>query len=227
MVQAAELVRSEHTARTADEILRAPVTALLGVSSAAATALGTIGVASVFDLAASRVFGAARRLAALADDPDRKRTESRLGVVAADTVDAPAGVAIAALAAQPIAILRGVGASRAAEVSAALDVVTVRDLALWPPSLAARAILADAFFPEFSDGFDPDAPGDLLPATGNYPTERVFYRTLLIDGPVAAPAGAAAIESRWMCAWSSRPGPSTSEHRHLLARRSRPRPAAA
>ncbi len=189
-----DLVRSGHTARTADEILRAPVAALLGVSEGAAHALRHIGITSVFDLAASRVFSTARRLAALAADTERTEPESRLGVVLGETVNVPDGVEVADLAGQTISILRAIGPAHEQAIAGALDVATVRDLALWPPSLAARAILSDAFFPEQAAGFDPDAPADLLPRTGNYPTERTFYRTLLIDGPLTPPDNAQPIE---------------------------------
>ncbi len=194
MPDSVDLVRADFTARTADEMLRAPVTALLGVSAEAAAALKTIGVGSVFDLATSRVFSAARRLVAVANDTDRGQPETRLGVVPTDIVETPAGVAVAELAGQPIDILRGIAAADAPALAAALDVVTVRDLALWPPSAAARALLADAFFPSQSEGFDPEAPADLLPQSGVHPTERVFYRTLLIDGPAEDPPNALPIE---------------------------------
>jgi hypothetical protein len=194
MPDSVDLVRSDFTSRTADEMLRAPVTALLGVSAAAAAALQPIGIVSVFDLAASRVFAAARRLAVVADDSDHGEPESKLGAVASDVVEMPAGVAVADLARQPLAILRGIGGANAPALTAALDVTTVRDLSLWPPSLAARALLADAFFPDQAADFDPEAPRDLLPRSGVYPTERVFYRTLMIDGPVTDAANALPIE---------------------------------
>src|SRR5436190_3139182 len=121
MPDSADFVRSGYTARTVDAMLRAPVTALLGVSSAAGAALQPIGITSVFDLAASRIFNAARRLAAIADDRDRSEPENRLGVVASDIVDRPADIALADLATQPVAILRGVGPAQAPALSAALD----------------------------------------------------------------------------------------------------------
>jgi hypothetical protein len=108
-------------------------------------------------------------------------------VVAADAVDAPAGVPVTELADHPLAILRGIGAANASALGAALDASTVRDLALWPPHAAARSILDLAYFPEREPGFDPDAPADLLPKSGVYPTERVFYRKLLLD-TIAEPA---------------------------------------
>ncbi len=188
-----QLVRTPFSARTADELLRAPVTALLGVPEAAAPLLAEAGIHSVFDLAASRVFGAARRLVTLAEDADSREPESRLNRVPADVVAAPDGVPLAELAEQPVSILRGFG-ENASDLSDALGLVTVRDLALWPPYGAARALLAAAFFPEQAEGFDREAPADLLPKFGEYPTERVFYQTLLMDGPATEPANAAPLE---------------------------------
>ncbi len=184
------LLRSAHGASTSDEALRLPVSALLGVSSGAASALGALQILSVFDLAASRVFATAAKLVEVAADPSR--AEARLGVFAADAVTMPAGVAVGSLADQPLSILRGI--ADAAALGAALDVATVRELATWPPYRAARAILASAFFPEEAAGFDPEAPDDLLPKSGVYPTERVFYRRLVLDA-VAPSEGTQALES--------------------------------
>ena len=194
MTAAATLVRTRESGRAADELLRAPLTALLGVSDDAAGVLAPFGIVNIFDLAASRLFAAATDLVAIADGNDG-RVENRLGSVPADMVDAPTSVAAGDLATQPIAILRAIGGSRAPAVAAALDAETVRDLALWPPYRAAKAILATAFFPEQGEGFDPEAPDDLLPRAGNYPTERVLYRRLLIDAVPPNGENAAAIET--------------------------------
>lgn len=175
-------VKTNSSARTTDEVLRGPVIALLGVSDTAASVLQGLQINTVFDLAASRVFAAAADLVAISDG-NLDRLENRLNAVPSDVVDAPPGVPVAELAKQPISVLRGIGSVLAQSVSATLDVSTVRDLALWPPYRAANALLADAFFPEQQVGFDIDAPADLLPQSGAYPTERVFYRSLLIDAP--------------------------------------------
>jgi hypothetical protein len=183
-------LRSLHGASTSDEALRLDVGALLGVSDAAAQALKAVSILSVFDLSASRVFATAVRLVEVAANPSR--AEARLGVVAADAVAMPAGVAVGALADRPLSVLRGI--PDAAALGDALDVETVRELAAWPPYVAARAILAAAFFPEEAAGFDPEAPDDLLPRSGVYPTERVFYRRLVLDA-VAQTDGTQALES--------------------------------
>jgi hypothetical protein len=189
----ARFLKSAFAGLAPDEALRQPPGVLLGVSAGAQAALETLGVRTVFDLGASRVFATARALLAIQGDPTA--AEARLNVVAADAVDAPAGVLVTELADQPIAILRGVGSANAPALGAALDVSTVRDLALWPPHAAARAIVDLAYLPEREPGFDPDAPADLLPKSGVYPTERIFYRKLLLD-TVAEPGQAAqAIET--------------------------------
>src|SRR5262249_7557207 len=171
--------------RAPEEALRARPGVLIGVSAAAETALAALNIKSIFDLAASRVFAAAAALAAIETDPTA--VEARLNVVASDVAIMPPGVPVRELANQPITILRGIEDAAATALGQALDVATVRELALWPPYHAAKALLAAAFFPEKAAGFDPDAPADLLPKTGAYPTERIFYKKLVIDA-VPAPA---------------------------------------
>jgi hypothetical protein len=185
-------LRSASAALAPEEALRAPPGALLGVTSDAETALATLEIHSVFDLAASRVFAVAAELLALEHDPTAAAV--RLNVVAGDVAQMPPGVPVQELGQQPIAILRGVGEAAAPELAAALDVETVRDLALWPPYSAAKAILAAAFFPEQAVNLDGEAPVDLLPKSGVYPTERVFFRKLVIDAVPEPGEGAEALE---------------------------------
>ena len=67
-----------------------------------------------------------------------------------------------------------------------LDITTVRDFALWPPYLAARSILDEAT--QASAPATDDTPGDLLPMSGRYPTERAYYSSYIladVDDPAA------------------------------------------
>jgi hypothetical protein len=53
-------------------------------------------------------------------------------------------------------------------------------------SCADPTILAAAFDPGGLPGADPEAPADLVPRSGEYPTDRSLYRTfVLIDAPDA------------------------------------------
>jgi hypothetical protein len=173
------LLKSGVSALGPDEALRQPVGSLLGVSTAAQTALAPIGIHTIFDLAASRIFATANAL--LDIQRDFTTAEARLNMVAADAIEAPAGVPVTELADSSIAILRGIGAANAPTLAAALDIEAVRDLALWPPYRAAREVLDFAFSPEKVPGFDSEAPADLLPKSGLYPTERILFRKLVLD----------------------------------------------
>lgn len=192
MSDVGQFLKSAFAALAADEALRSPASTLLGVSQPAQNALSTIGISTVFDLAASLSFATASKLVTIQNDPTA--AEARLNAVAADTVAAPVGVPATELADQPISILRGIGTANAGPISSALDLTTVRDLALWPPYAAAKAILNLAYFPEQIADFDIEAPADLLPKSGVYPTERVFFGKLVIDTVSAPGDGAQPLE---------------------------------
>jgi hypothetical protein len=170
----------------ARETLSATPAVLLGVGGPAAAALKQLEIESVFDLATSRLFANADRLLQAGLDPTDPYF--RFGAAPRDIVNTGAeGRRIDELGVEDIAVLEGLDAATAAALSDALAVKTVRDLALWPPYRAARAILNEAYTPEKTAGFDPEAPPDLLPKSGEYPTERVFYHTLVLDEVGAAP----------------------------------------
>jgi protein involved in polysaccharide export with SLBB domain len=175
-----DTLKTEHAKLDAREALRSSPNILLGVSTNAAAALKLVEIESVFDLATSRLFANASQILSAGLDP--KNTYYRFGTAPKDVVNAGAdGHRVDELRFEGIAILDGLDAPKALTISQALDVLTVRDLALWPPYLAARLILNDAYLPELAAGFDPEAPADLLPKAGEYPTERVFYHTLVLD----------------------------------------------
>lgn len=178
---------------TGDALMQARPDVLRGVDAAQQAALETLDVRTVFDLAASSAFAAARRLLRLQDDATQP--EAQLQRVAADLVAAPAGAAVAELAQLPIAALKAVGPARAPTLVAALGTLTVRDFALWPPQRAARALLADQIVGDDAPLVgDPGTPPELLPKNGAFPTERVLYRRLLIDS--ASDAGVQPLEQR-------------------------------
>ena len=174
-----DLLKTEFLALPVEEVLGKPVTVLLGVSDDAAATLQQLDVNTVFDLALSRVFAAAVQLDDAADNA--RNTLSRFGAPPTDLVDSglPGTTRIGDLRFESVGILAGV--EDAAALQAALGVVTVRDLAVYPPFRAATALLDAAFFPEQDLGFDAEAPADLVPKTGEFTTERVQYTTLVLD----------------------------------------------
>ncbi|KAE8764007.1 hypothetical protein [Georgenia thermotolerans] len=182
-----DLLKTEFVSLPLAEVLGRPVTVLLGVDDDAATALAALEIASVFDLAMSRVFTAAVELNDAGENPSSILT--RFGAAPADLVapGLPATSKVADLRLQPVGVLAGV--SDPAALQHALGVATVRDLAVWPPFRAATTILRAAYFPQLDGALDPEAPADLVPRSGQFPTERVQYTTLLLD-QILRPAGA-------------------------------------
>jgi hypothetical protein len=181
MAQITDYLVTEKARLTAMEALRASPGALLGVSPEAVEALEDLAIPTVFDLAASRIFANATLLLEAATDPASML--ARFGIAPADVLEAlPPGVSLDQLRNQPISILDGIGTMKAAKLSKALSVSTVRDLALWPPYLTARHIVRAVFHPDQTPDGDADAPADLLPKSGEFPTDRVFYSTLVFDG---------------------------------------------
>ena len=185
-----DLLKTEFQGLPLVEVLQKPPGVLLGVSDAAASTLAGLGVKSVFDLALSRIFAAAVQLDDAADNPDNAL--NRFGAPVTDMVrpGLSGALKITDLRFQPVDILAGI--ADAAGLQTALDVKTVRDLALYPPYLAAREVLNRVFFPERLTGFDPDSPADLIPKSGEFPTERVQYTALLLD-EIRRPDGAPAL----------------------------------
>ena len=77
---------------------------------------------------------------------------------------------------------QGVPSTKAKAIADALDATTVRDLAFYPPyRVGARARCARCTSPSRTRSFDPERPADLVPSSGDYPTERVQYQTVLMD----------------------------------------------
>jgi hypothetical protein len=177
-VVGADYLKTDFWTLEPDSVLRASPSVLLGVSDDAAEALRAVDVHSVFDLAMARVFANAERLLEAA-----VRTESalaRFGAAPSDVVGANGG-RVEELGFDDIDVLDGVGPDLARRLTAALDVRTVRDLALWPPYRAAKKLVQQAYGLGDDPRPDPEAPPELLPRTGEYPTERITYQTLLID----------------------------------------------
>jgi hypothetical protein len=174
-----DLLVSEAQLLPLAEVLNLPPDRLLGVSPQALAALSTLGVRNVFDLAMSSVFNAAAQIEDAADNPSNAM--NRFGRPISDLLKPGiAGtVAIPDLRNASLDILADV--ADAAEIQAALGVITVRDLSVYPPFRAAREILNRVFFPERLEAFDPESPVDLIPKSGEFPTERVQYTSLVLD----------------------------------------------
>jgi hypothetical protein len=164
-------LRTEYSSLQIGDALRASPEALLGVGPGAVAALRELGIDSIFDLAASETFHSADRVLRAANDPGSE--EARAGQLPSDLVARPPGTTLVDAPALDAAALRGLGGEVGSRAKESLEISTIRDLALWPPYLAARQLLEDATTAK-SVGLD-ETPNDLLPASGRYATERAYY----------------------------------------------------
>jgi hypothetical protein len=174
------LIKSEFTGLAAREILQQPITVLIGVSDSVAEAISTLGIRTVFDLATSRVFGAANSIAE-SSDASPNNLVAQYGFAPTDWVqDEATSKTVESLQLEDIEILDGIDSSNRDSIVQAIQLQTIRDFALWPPYRAAKRILNNAFsIEEFAE--DPDAPSELLPTAGEYATEKAYYSTIFLD----------------------------------------------
>src|SRR5262249_40137591 len=171
---------SERTSAPA-ALLQEPTSVLLGVSNAAADALKRVGINTVFDLASSELFARARNITLLAEDGEG--SFAMVGRVPSDALHDGADKPLSELPGAAISML--VSSVSPAEMDAlapALDAAPIHDMAVWPPYRTARELLDRVYNPLPPPGaLDAGTPPDLLPANGQYPTERVQYEVLLFD----------------------------------------------
>ena len=169
-------VRSSVAHMQVREILAQPVSVLLGVTSSIADLLKTLGIETVFDLGASALFAQART-AARATDPTG--AAARFGDVPGDWLATGQDIAsLDLVAALDLGALRALTAVQASALQTELDIRTIGELAAWPPYATAAAMVSDAV----GTSIDPEeAQGNSLrPRFGEFPTERVYYSTLVL-----------------------------------------------
>jgi hypothetical protein len=169
-----ESVRASSVDLSIRELLEQPVTELLGVGQAASAALAAIHVTTIFDLGSSSTF--ARASSALT------AAENDLTLLAADVLGpGGANVPASSVPGLPISRLHGVSQPVGAALAAALEAPTIRDFALWPPRRFAHELVSLASGTELGD-LDDDGAEELRPRLGEFPTERVYYDTLVMLG---------------------------------------------
>ena len=171
-----EYLRSGSAELDLSDILKEPVVQLLGVSAVAGEALGEIGVVSIFDLAAASVFAAARAAASAGRSGG---IADRYGTVPRDWLQPNVSYgSLDQIGDLPLEALGGLTGSQATELKQALDVATIAEFASWPPQAVARRMLGETTGAAVDvDEVQTEA---LRPRFGDYPTERVYYSTLVM-----------------------------------------------
>jgi hypothetical protein len=167
-------VRASSATLSLRELLQQPATELLGVDADAATALKAVGIETIFDLGSSMLFAeASAALAAAA---------SNIDLVTGDLLSTAATpVAADDVPGLPLARLKSLSNAQATALGNALAVTSVRELALWPPRVLAHQLVSAAAGTDLATATDEGAE-ELRPRLGEYPTERVYYDTLVMLG---------------------------------------------
>lgn len=185
-------IRSSYRGLDAISSVEKPTSILLGVSQPAANALSDVGICTVFDLASSEVFSNAVDICLLADSGEGRFADT--GKVPRDILREGHGKPIASLPLLPISVLSTHSTKAQLDALAkAIDIASIHELAAWPPYCIARDLLNRAYNPLATDVLDQEAPADLIPANGRYPTERVQYEVLLFDEFAGGQATAATL----------------------------------
>jgi hypothetical protein len=177
-------IRSEYRGLEPRIVLDKPVSVLLSVGPDAISALTKIGIMTVFDLAMSTLFSNAVEICRLAENRQGKFADT--GRVPRDVLRRGHEKPVAELPMQDINDLASsTSEDTLIELAKAIGASSVHDLAVWPPYQTSRELFFLAF--PLADGCGDaaaetaEAPPDLVPANGQYPTERVQYDVLLFD----------------------------------------------
>ena len=189
MSQPFDSIRAPYRSLDPSSVLEKPTSILLGISQSAANALSAVGVSTVFDLASSVVFANAVDICLLAERGQGRFAAT--GKVPHDALRDGHDKPITDLPLQPISILSTDSPKTKMDALAVeIDIASIRDLAAWPPYRTARELLDRVYNPSAITGvLDPEAPADLVPSNGQYPTERVQYEVLLFDEFVKGSGG--------------------------------------
>lgn len=201
-----DLVKTSSEAAELSDLLNSPVSILLGVDDDAASAIGAIGIATVFDLAGSSIFEIARE-ASNAGRPGSPT--ARFNLLPGEWLK-PGTVyeSLEAVGALPLEMLGALDAAQVSALKPALGVETIREFALWPPYQGARRMLGESVGAIIDlDELQTEA---LRPRFGDYPTERVYYSTLVMlqmqfDGERAPLEGPVSLKTTLGSAQFSKP----------------------
>lgn len=170
-------LKLSHAKLDALTALQAPVSALLGISQEVEFTLNELGLFTVFDLATSPLFKGAQEVAE-ASAGEGNSVIARTGRVPGSFIDRDSPATPQALVTADVVMLRDIGTQLASQIKSRMQVDSVGDLGRWPPFRAAQTILQATIPSMNADG---EEVLELVPRFGEYPTERHYYRSVVID----------------------------------------------
>lgn len=158
------------------DLLRSPLSVLIDVQPAAILELRKVGISSVFDLGSSWLFANARAASAARD---ASTATGRFGLAPNDWLQTSAPATnreqISSLGLEN---LRGIEAADVSILKTSMGVATIREFGLWPPHQFAARLISESY--GTSADLDDLSSESLRPRFGEYPTERVYYKRLVM-----------------------------------------------
>jgi hypothetical protein len=158
--------------------LNQAVSTLLGISKKTEQTLNKLGIKTVYDLATSPIFLVAHDIAYAANG-EGDSIVSRSGRISSSFLDSDSPQTPDALVNAEINVFREIDDALASEIKNNLQVETIGDLGRWPPFCAAQVIL-NVGIPDLNQDGE-EKGSELVPRLGEYPTERHYYRSVVID----------------------------------------------
>ncbi|QMT60862.1 hypothetical protein [Legionella sp. PC997] len=171
-------LKFQFTKMDALHALSQPVSSLLGISNQTEQTLNKLGIKTVYDLATCALFQVAQDIAAAANG-EGNSIVARSGKISSSFIDSDAPQTPDALVGAGINAFRDISTPLATEIKNNLQVETIGDLGRWPPFCAAQVIL-DVGIPDLNQE-EEEKGSELVPKLGEYPTERHYYRSIVID----------------------------------------------
>ncbi|KTD74103.1 hypothetical protein [Legionella tucsonensis] len=171
-------LKFQFTKMDALHALGQPVSSLLGVSNQTEQTLNKLGIKTIYDLATCPLFQIAQDIAAAANG-EGSSIVTRSGKISSSFITADSPQTPYALVGEKINVFRDIGDTLVTEIENNLQVETVGDLGRWPPFCAAQVIL-NVGVPNLNQEGE-EKGSELVPRLGEYPTERHYYRSVVID----------------------------------------------
>lgn len=176
MTNFSNYIRTNNELLTQSDILELPINQLLGVDTAAAEMLNSLGINTVFDLGSSWLFAKAKKAAEFAKEDN---ISQRVGLIPSDWLDSKIVLEeLSDIASLPLENLSGISAERAIKISNVLGVTTIHDFAFWLPYRTASNMVSEASGSTLD--IEEEKAEKLRPRLGDYPTERVYYDRLIM-----------------------------------------------
>ena len=177
--------KSEVAELTGDSLLKESVVMLNGVNSEMVIILrDNHHIETIFDLATSRDFNTILKMVPSRNDlKNGYQNFGTKGFIPKDVLPNGLDVPIDKLPHLALSNLTFIEEWKANALASTFSITTIQEMAYWPPFQAAIKILQETFSLNDSAAYveDEEKPHDLIPASGDYPIEKVFYKKYFLD----------------------------------------------